>query len=97
MRFTIRLTPSAIEDLDYFRKNERQVISEGIDLFLSDDANIESKRRKPMRANPIGGWELRLGDFRVFYDIEDDDTVNVVAVGHKEHADLYIRGEKVDL
>lgn len=97
MRFFLRLTDSAIEDLDYFRKNERQMISEAIALFLTHDANVETRRRKPLRPNRIAPWELRIDDYRVFYDFEEDDKVKVVAVGYKEHNDLYIRGRKVEL
>ncbi len=97
MRFSIQLTATAIEDLDYFRKNERRVISEGIDLFLTQDANIETKRRKQLRRNPISKWELRIDDYRIFYDIEENGVVKVVSVGHKSHNDLFIRGEKVEL
>src|SRR5437899_2946543 len=97
MTFRIRLTDSAIEDLDFFRKNERRIISEGIALFLTIDANVETRRRKPLRPNRIAQWELRIDDYRVFYDFEEDDIVKVVAVGHKEHNDLYIRGTMVDL
>ena len=97
MKFSIRLTDSAIEDLDYFRKNERRTISEGISLFLTHDADLETKRRKRMRPNQISQWELRIDDYRVFYDLEGADVVKVVAVGHKTHNDLHIRGEKVEL
>lgn len=97
MKFTIRLTESAIEDLDFFRKNEGKVLAEGIALFLADDANIETKRRRPLRPNQIATWELRIGDYRVFYDVVEDNQVNIVAVGHKEHNDLFIRGKKVEL
>lgn len=97
MRFLIQLTASAIEDLDYFRKNERTVISEGIAQFLTHDANVETKRRKRLRPNPISKWELRIDVYRIFFDIEVNDVVKVVAVGHKEHNDLFIRGEKVEL
>jgi mRNA-degrading endonuclease RelE of RelBE toxin-antitoxin system len=97
MKFAIRLTDSAIEDLDYFRKNERRVIADGIALFLTHEANVETRRRKPLRPNRIASWELRIDDYRVFYDLEGDDGVKVVAVGHKEHNDLYIRGKKVEL
>src|ERR1700720_3116203 len=97
MEFVISLTESAIEDLDYFRKTERQIISDGIDFFLTHDANVETRRRKPLRPNRIAPWELRIQDYRVFYDFEEDDIVKVVAVGHKEHNDLYIRGKKVEL
>jgi hypothetical protein len=32
-----------------------------------------------------------------FYDIIENDEVKILAVGHKEYNDLYIRGKKVDL
>ena len=97
MTFSIRLTESAIEDLDYFRKNERQIISDGIALFLANDANVETRRRKPLRPNRLASWELRIDDYRVFYDLEGDDQVKIIAVGHKEHNDLFIRGSQVEL
>jgi mRNA-degrading endonuclease RelE of RelBE toxin-antitoxin system len=97
MKFTIRLTQSAIEDLDFFRKNKRRIISDGIALFLTYDANVETRRRKPLRPNRIAPWELRIEEYRVFYDFEGDDIVKVIAVGHKQHNHLYIRGKKVEL
>src|SRR6266498_541477 len=97
MKFSIRLTDSAVEDLDYFRKNERRLIADGIALFLTHDANVETRRRKRLRPNRIAPWELRIDDYRVFYDVAEDDEVKVVAVGYKEHNDLYIRGAKVEL
>jgi mRNA-degrading endonuclease RelE of RelBE toxin-antitoxin system len=96
MKFSIRLTESAIEDLDYFRKNERQIISEGIALFLTHNANVETRRWKPLRPNRLAPWELRIDEYRVFYQVKEEE-VKVVAVGHKEHNDLYIRGKKVEL
>jgi mRNA-degrading endonuclease RelE of RelBE toxin-antitoxin system len=97
MEFFIRLTDSAFEDLDYFRKKERRLIADGIALFLTRDADVETRRRKPLRPNPLAPWELRIDDYRVFYDFEGDNGVKIVAVGHKEHNDLYIRGIKVEL
>ena len=78
-------------------KNKRRIISDGIALFLKQDANVETTRRKPLRPNRIAPWELRIDEYRIFYDFEGDDIVKVVAVGHKEHNDLYIRGRKVEL
>jgi mRNA-degrading endonuclease RelE of RelBE toxin-antitoxin system len=56
----------------------------------------ETDRRKLLEPNNLAPWELRIDDYRVFYDIEDD-TVHVTAVGYKHHNDLYIRGRKVRL
>jgi len=97
MKFTIHLTDSAKEDIDYFQKNERQMIADGIALFLTEDANVKTRKRKSLRPNRIAPWELRLDEYRVFYDLEEENLVKIVAVGHKEHNDLYIRGKKVEL
>jgi hypothetical protein len=65
--------------------------------FLGVDANIETKKRKPLRPNPIAPWELRIGKYRVFYEIKEEWLVRVLAIGHKEHNDLFIRGERVEI
>jgi mRNA-degrading endonuclease RelE of RelBE toxin-antitoxin system len=97
MDFNVRLTDSAIGDLDFFPKKERRTITDGIALYLTQDANVESRRRKRLRPNRTAQWSLRLDDYRVFYDIDDPDVVKIVAVGHKERSELRIRGERVEL
>ncbi len=97
MKFTVRLTDSAIADLAFFPKKTRRAISQGIAVHLEGDANVETRRRKPLRLTSIAQWELRLDDYRVFYDFEKDGAVKIVAVGHKDHNDLFIRGKKVKL
>ena len=47
--------------------------------------------------NPLSPWELRLGKYRVFYEVREGGLVRVLAVGHKVHGDLFIRGEKVEI
>lgn len=52
-----------------------------------------------MRPNPLATWELRIGHFRVYYDVlaEPEDTVLIVAVGIKDRSTLRIGGEVVTL
>lgn len=71
MKFFIRLTESAIEDLDFFRRNKRRIISNGIALFLTHDANVETRRRKPLRRNRIAPWELRIDEYRAFMTLKE--------------------------
>ncbi|MBN1900039.1 type II toxin-antitoxin system RelE/ParE family toxin [Candidatus Sumerlaeota bacterium] len=97
MRYKITFVPSANNDLDYFRAHEKKIIVEGIVRFLEKDANIESIKRKSLRPNEIGPWELRLGDFRIFYEIYDNERVRILAIGYKKHNDLFIRGKKVEI
>jgi mRNA interferase RelE/StbE len=98
MKYQLTFTPSAELDLIYFELPVRRVILDAIRKYLSIDANIATRRRKPLRVNPIAPWELRVGTYRVFYELElEAARVKIVAVGYKDHNDLYIRGEKVEL
>lgn len=57
-----------------------------------------TKNRKPLRPNPIAAWAIRIGDYRVFYDVDPAASlVTVRAVGYKDHNVLLIRGEEVPL
>lgn len=70
-------------------ESERQLIHE---------PTKETRNRKPLRPNDLSQWELRVGDFRVFYDVdvEKEETL-IKAVGEKGHNKLYIRGKEYEL
>lgn len=96
MRFNITFTRSSSRDLAHFRAFEQRVIVDAIKSRLLTEAGTESRNRKPLRPNELATWELRIGAFRVFYDI-DDDEVKIIAIGEKARSDLYIRGKRVEL
>jgi mRNA-degrading endonuclease RelE of RelBE toxin-antitoxin system len=67
-----------------------------IDEQLSQEPTTETRNRKRLGENELFDWELRVQDFRVFYDVLVEDDRNVVkikAVGQKQHGILRI-GEK---
>ena len=65
---------------------------------LTHQPDQPTARRKPLEDNPIAPWELRVGDYRIFYDLNhDDQVVVVVAVGQKSHNRLRIGGEEIEL
>ena len=97
MPFQIAFTPSSEVDLAHFRAVDQRAIVDAIRAYLTTDAGSESRRRKRMMANPLAPWELRIGDHRVFYEVEGDKAVTILAVGVKEHNELFIRGRKVEL
>ncbi len=97
MRFEVTFVPSADQDLDVYPAREQRIILDAILEFLEADANVESKRRKQLRPNSVAPWELRIGDYRVFYEIRDAESVRVLAIGHKVHNELYIRGQRIEL
>jgi hypothetical protein len=52
-----------------------------------------------MRPNPLAPWELRIGNLRVYYDIEEEPepVVYVRAVGIKERNQVRIGKEVFEL
>jgi mRNA-degrading endonuclease RelE of RelBE toxin-antitoxin system len=93
--YEIEFTPEALEDLQSLRKFEQQEVIAGVESQLKHEPTVETRNRKKLRPNDFAAWELRIGRFRVFYNV--DDTVHIVsleAIGFKIGNQLFIRGEK---
>lgn len=95
MPFQIILLPSAEDDLIHFKVYEQRIILTGIATHLSSNATVTTKRRKQLAPNAVAPWELRIDHYRIFYEVIHDTHIHIVAIGHKVHNDLYIRGKKV--
>ena len=70
-----------------------------VDEQLQYEPLVETRNRKPMAHNSLATWELRIGNLRVFYDVEDT-TVKVVyiqAVGVKNRNRVRIGKEEIEL
>ena len=97
MEYLVSLTENAKQDLGHFDVHDQRIIIAGILTHLRVDAEVSTRKKKLLQPNAVSPWELRVDRFRVFYSVEEDNEVKVVAVGHKEHNILFIRGKKVDL
>ena len=97
MKFNIKIIPSADKDLDHYKAYEQRFILKAVYKFLEVDADVETKKRKQLRSNPHAPWELKIGKYRVFYEIKKERLVRVLAIGHKVHNELFIRGEGVEV
>ena len=96
--YELEFTASALDDLGYIKKAEQNFILDNIEASLRHESLVETRHRKPLRPNNLSAWELRVGDFRVFYDVEKDQKVVLIkAVGFKKHNVLYIRGRRFEL
>ena len=80
MSYEILISDEAEEDLAKLRATDQKRISDAIVTQLTHQAEVESRHRKRLRENPIASWELRVEDFRVFYNV-DGETVTVIIVG----------------
>ncbi len=96
--YKVEFTERAVKQLAQIAKADRNVILNDVRTQLLHQPNVETKNRKLLRENVLADWELRIGKYRVFYELEEENRiVRIVAVGHKEHNDLYIEGEKFSL
>jgi mRNA-degrading endonuclease RelE of RelBE toxin-antitoxin system len=87
--YQIEVTEEAKVDLSHYTAFERKLIVSQIREQLTDQPLVETKNRKSLRDNPIASWELRIGKYRVFYEVNDPaKRVSVVSIGHKEHNSL---------
>ena len=90
MSFAIQIVPSALEELKVIRAFERRRIVQAIDAQLADQPMVETKNRKQLGVVPTSFeseppiWELRVGSYRIFYDVDQDEsTVYVRAIREK--------------
>ena len=98
MSYRIDLATSAVKDLQRLRKFDRVKILEAVETQLSHEPMTETRSRKELRDNILARWELRVGDHRVFYNVsEDEQVVQVTAVGYKVHNRLFVGGKEVEI
>jgi len=96
--FTVEFTETAAEHLESYRKTDSNTVLDAIREQLPFQPTVETRNRKLLRDNPLADWELRIGKFRVFYEVDSDQAiVRIVPVGHKEHNKLLIGGEEIEL
>lgn len=96
--FEIDFQIDALNDLKSLRKFEQQQVLSGIEEQLVQQPGVETRNRKRLRPNEIAEWELRLGQLRVFYNVDQQAfVVRIEAVGLKVGNLLFIRGIQRDL
>jgi mRNA-degrading endonuclease RelE of RelBE toxin-antitoxin system len=99
MAYRIEFSPIVDEHLRALSARRQSIVLDAVDKQLPYQPTIETKNRKPMRPNPIAPWELRIGNLRVYYDVEEgpEPTVYVRAVGIKERNRVRIGKEVIEL
>lgn len=98
MPYEIIFEPDAVEHLQGFSARAQSIVLDQIEVQLTYQPDVETRNRKRLRPNPLAPWELRIGENRVFYDVNADAvSVRVIAVGRKEGSRLIIGGEEISL
>jgi mRNA-degrading endonuclease RelE of RelBE toxin-antitoxin system len=88
--YAIRYDPGAADEIRGLTAYYQRRILAEIQTHLTRTPTVRTNRRKPLpnlahpweAVSPI--WELRVGEYRVFYDVSEvDHMVRVLAVRHK--------------
>jgi mRNA-degrading endonuclease RelE of RelBE toxin-antitoxin system len=66
---------------------------------LVSQPTIETRQRKALRPNPVAQYRLRIGELRVYYDVQEapERLVVVKAVGLKLRDRVYVGGKEIKL
>lgn len=96
--FAIQVSQDAERHLAQMRVHDRRVVLHAIESQLDHEPSVPSRNRMQLRRNPLASWELRAGDFRVFYNVDVPQShVIIVAIGRKRHNVLTIDGKEYAL
>jgi mRNA-degrading endonuclease RelE of RelBE toxin-antitoxin system len=89
----------AVSHLDRMDAGKVATVLDNVIRQLRYEPRTATRNRKPLRANAVAPWELRIGDIRVYFDVADDPEpiVTIHAIGLKVREKVVIGGEEVDL
>ena len=91
MSYHLEFRPSAIKDLCDLPGDVRARVAARVD-YLSEDPRRAGTQT--LRGALYPWRKLRVGDYRVIYDVDDDmQVIEVVAVGHRRS--IYQRLERL--
>lgn len=91
MAHTIEIVRQAVNELRAIPMHIRRAIAAAIDEQLIHQPTLITRNRKPLpgltpsfeHVPPV--WELKVGDYRVFYDMDEEEgMVFVRAIRHKD-------------
>ena len=74
-------SPEARADLRAIDREPAMQILYCVDHYLASHTG-DVKKLKP----PLTGFRLRCGDYRVFFDLKNDDAIEITAVRHRKEA-----------
>ncbi len=99
MKYLIKYSPDAVDQLEAFRARDQRIVSEAISEQLAFQPATPTKNRKRLRPTDLAVWELRVGRFRVYYNVEDEPKpqVDILLIGIKDRDVVTISGKVIEL
>jgi mRNA-degrading endonuclease RelE of RelBE toxin-antitoxin system len=98
--YSIEYSPDAIKHIRKLPADRRAMVVDQLEERLTYEPTVPARHRKRMDPDKkffVAPWELRLGDVRVYYAVEEETKkVIVLAVGIKQREKLFIGGREVE-
>jgi mRNA-degrading endonuclease RelE of RelBE toxin-antitoxin system len=80
-RIAVVWSPEARADLRAIEREAAMQILHCIDRYLASRVG-DVKKLKP----PLTGFRLRCGDYRAFFDLKNENTIEITGVKHRREA-----------
>ena len=91
--FRVVVRPGAAEQIRRLQRVDAVAILDALDIHLRHDPERVSRSRiKRLRGKQDATYRLRVGEYRVFYDVLEGQVI-VTAVLHKRETALFYREE----
>ncbi|MGB5924790.1 MAG: type II toxin-antitoxin system RelE/ParE family toxin [Dehalococcoidia bacterium] len=79
MNYKIVFTKRAMRDISKLEPEIKEKIGDALKRYGKDPLNYARKMTDPS----LGSYRLRIGDYRVIFDVEGDEII-VLRVGHRK-------------
>ena len=93
MAFKITITEDAERQFRSLPVRDQRILEAAILARLEHQPTTPTKAIKRLRPNPLAEFELRAGDLRALYNVEEEEVV-VLIVGRKVGNKLIVEGEE---
>lgn len=92
MSFRITITDDAERQVRSLPARDQRILEAAIMARLKDQPTTPTKAIKRLHPNPLAEFELRAGDLRVLYNVEEEEVI-ILIVGRKKGNKLIVEGE----
>ena len=97
-RYRIEYSPPSLDHLAVLGARQRALLFDTVDAQLANEPTTVTRNRKPLQPNPLARFELRIGDLRVYYEVDRKRrVVEIRAVGVKDRNRIFIGSEEINL
>jgi len=88
--FRIVVRPGAAAQIRRLRRVDAVAILDAMETHLrTEPERLSRSRIKRLRGSRVANYRLRIGDYRVFYDVAEAEVVVIAVLHKKETAEFY--------